>query len=436
MRKILSSVAAAISPNRAEAEEELAFARMLVSHIQENAPQGCEAVLTGSMAKGTFLRDKRDIDIFVLFDRSVQRSELEPHIKRIMEFSFPTLGYQLSYAEHPYVRFHFEGRRIDLVPAYRIDDAAERQSAVDRSVLHTVFVLDNLKEGQRADVLLTKQFLRAAGLYGAEIRVEGLSGYLCELLIIRYGSFRRLVRAISKWKPPVLIDLKKYYKARDLKALRERFRSDFIVVDPTDRNRNVAAAVSPANLKRLVAECRAFVRKPTAEAFFRKRETFEEQAARLSKGKKLFLLSMPRPDVVDDIMWGQLHKLLGQLKPHLADFSPASIFADDSQHIVRIAFVLGRDELPKTMEVEGPPLKMKEHVSGFKKSHKRAKFKAKKGKIWATVRRPVTKASAAIMEFFRAYSKTRSHLAYPEEMLVLETPKFDGRNTKRKARKK
>src|SRR5512143_466697 len=109
--KFLPRVLSEITPADEERSDEVEFSKLLVSHVQENSPQGAKVVLTGSMAKGTFLRDKRDIDIFVLFDRTVPRESLEPAIKRIMDMAFPTLPYQLSYAEHPYARFYFEGRR-------------------------------------------------------------------------------------------------------------------------------------------------------------------------------------------------------------------------------------------------------------------------------------------------------------------------------------
>jgi tRNA nucleotidyltransferase (CCA-adding enzyme) len=426
MQRVLSRVLPAIRPSADELAHEIGFAQMLVAHISDNAPKGCQVVLTGSVAKKTFLRDKRDIDIFVLFARSVPREALEPHIKDIMAASFPGLGYQLSYAEHPYSRFHFEGRRIDLVPAYKITKAAERISAVDRSVLHTEFVNSRLKKKNVDDVLLLKQFLRSNGIYGAEIKIEGFSGYLCELLIIRYGGFPGLLRAAAKWKGAapagIFIDIKKYYKPSEAKGAAKRFGSQLVVIDPTDKDRNVAAAVSESNLGLFISLCRAFLKKPSESLFFKKPETFEERTEKAAKGKKLILLSMPRPDIVDDILWGQLHKMIGQLETHLKEFEPKEIIADDSRHLVRLGIILGIDALPKTMLVAGPPIGMKKHAEQFRKSHKKGKFIIKKKKIYAEVKRPIAKAEDAIHSFFRGFAATRSHLAYPEEMLVVERP--------------
>jgi len=422
MKKALATVLSAIRPTPEEAAAEMGFAEFLVAHISRNAPRGCRVVLTGSMAKGTFLRDKRDIDIFVLFDRSVPRGSLEPFIKDIMAASFPGLGYQLSYAEHPYARFHFSGRRIDLVPAYRISRASQRISAVDRSVLHTEFVTKSLKKGRTDDVLLLKQMLRSAGLYGAEIKIAGFSGYLCELLVIRFGGFIPLIRAAAKWKPaaPVFIDIKKAHKPAEAKEAPKRFASNFIVIDPTDRDRNVAAAVSNENLRRFIALCKAFLKKPSESHFFRKPETFESRAKRASRGKKLFLVSMPRPDVVDDILWGQLYKMAGQLEAHMKEFGPVKTIADDSRHIVRVAVILNTDRLPEKMLVEGPPLEMEKHAEKFRRSHRGAKFIRKGKRLYAEAKRPIAGAEDALRSFFKSFSGTGSHLAYPEEMVVIE----------------
>lgn len=404
-----------IKPTDRELDREIGFARKLVDHIKLYVPDSCEVVLTGSIAKKTFLRNKKDVDVFVLFPRSVPREELEPAIKKIMASAFPTMGYQISYAEHPYVRFHISGREVDLVPAYIISSAEERLSAVDRSVLHTRFVLNSLRVGQTDEILLLKQFLQSNEIYGAEIKIKGFSGYLCELLIIEYGTFSNLMKAASKWNT-VFIDLKKYYKPGEISAAKRKF-GNFVVIDPTDKNRNVAAAVSLQNFRGFIGLCKKYLKKPSRSFFFKKPETFEHRLKRLGKGKKVYSVSMPRPDIVDDVLWGQLHKLIRQLEMHMKNFE-TQIMADDTRHVVRLALIMKKDKLPATMLLEGPPLSMKKSVSEFRKARKKTMIKNRK--IYAQVKRKVTKADDAIRQFFRKYSETDSHLAYPEEILIVE----------------
>jgi hypothetical protein len=87
---------------------------------------------------------------------------------------------------------------------------------------------------------------------------------------------------------------------------------------------------------------------------------------------------------------------------------------------VRLAVILGKDILPERMLVAGPPLEMKKHAAEFRKSHRGARFIVKRKRLFAEEKRPLRRAEDAIHAFFRAYSRTNSHLAYPEEMLVLE----------------
>jgi len=101
----------------------------------------------------------------------------------------------------------------------------------------------------------------------------------------------------------------------------------------------------------------------------------------------------------------------------MSEFQP-KIIADDSRHVVRIAIILKKDRLPAKMLLEGPPVSMKKHAAQFKKAHKKTKVKNRK--LYAEVKRPVTKAGDAIRQFFRKFSSTDSHLAYPEEILIVE----------------
>lgn len=401
-----------IKPTKKETEAEISFSKKVIKNIKKVCPKH-KLVLVGSVAKGTFLQDSKDLDIFILVNKKTHKSELEKMLISIMSKAYPDVGYQLSYAEHPYVRFHLENRQVDLVPAYNIKNANERVSAVDRSVLHTSYILKNLKSSQRDDTLLLKKFLKANSLYGAEIKIAGFSGYLCELLILSAGSFTNLIRKTAKWKFPLLIDLEKYYKLKSEKQqLFSYFDSSFVVIDPTDKKRNVAAAVSEKNLKMFVRLCKRFTKKPSKSFFLKKPTSFE---AKLSKAKNrghIYIVSIPKPNVVSDVLWGQLRKLMKQLTRELTDFQPLDIFADDEKK-VQIALLLKTDLLPKTMLLPGPPLDMKKHVIAFKKNHKNTKFLKKHKKINAIIKRKIRDPKTLLTMFFKKFQKQESHLAYP-----------------------
>jgi len=420
MRSPLGSVLSKIRPEPEEARAERRFAASLRKRIAKHAPPGCRAVITGSMAKGTFLKDKKDIDIFVLFPPSEPRDGLEMRIRSIMENAFPGLGYQVSYAEHPYVRFHIEGRKVDLVPAYRISHHSERISAVDRSVLHTRFIKSHLRPSGVDHVLLLKALLKANHLYGAEIRIQGFSGYLCELLIVRFKTITALAKAASGWVPPVVIDIAGHHEGRKARqALSSRFRSQLTVIDPVDPGRNVAAAVSPGSLKRFIRLCRALDEEPKASMFLKRPESFERRLSRMRRGKAAYLLTMPRPEVVDDVLWGQLNRMIGQMEKRLEPFGPR-IIADDSGGRIRIASILERELLPPTELIAGPPLQMERNVRDFKAGHEGASFIRKDGRIFARQKRESRRFREHLLLFLSSYARQATHLSYPQEEMRIE----------------
>lgn len=407
---VLKKVLEEIEPSGEEEKKVKEFAKNIIKLLKRYAGKK-EVVLAGSIAKKTYLSKNADVDIFVVFSEKTPKIEMKKQLEKMMMGAFPGTKYQLNYAEHPYIRFHVEGRRIDLVPAYKMKPGGERLTAVDRSVLHTKYVLRKLEKKQRKDVLLLKQMLKANGIYGAEIKIEGFSGYLCELLIIRYGSFRKLMRAAEKWKLPVIVDLKKYYKPKDKEMLVEKFGSEFIVVDPTDKNRNVAAAVSEKNLKKFLSLCKKFNKKPSVSIFLKKQESFRD---RIKSKKKYFvyLVEIPKPDVVDDVLWGQLKKLVKQLEYYMEEYKPGKAFADVDKKI-RIAVPVKEDKTLAVAEYKGPPVKMQKHADKFRKKHKKAIITEKKGHLFAVEKRKPRDAMIALKDFFKKYSKKGTHLSYP-----------------------
>ena len=169
-----------------------------MGRLKKVVPKGIEIMVAGSAARGTNLRGNSDIDIFLLFKNPVPKEKMEKTAievaKRLVKGN-KNESYIVRYAEHPYARLFLDnvGLRVDLVPAYKITSASERITSVDRTQLHNQFVKSSLSQRQRDDVRVLKALLKFHGIYGAEARTEGFSGYLCELLIHTYGSFAGLL---------------------------------------------------------------------------------------------------------------------------------------------------------------------------------------------------------------------------------------------------
>lgn len=272
--------------------------------VQEEIDRlGADAVpfLTGSVEKNTHLRNP-EIDIFIGFSRKTSRKDLERFGLTIGE---KVLKGRKMYAEHPYIHGDFKGFEVDIVPCYRLKSASGRVTAVDRTPFHAKYVIGKLKEGQENEVRLFKQFAKGTGVYGAEAKIQGLSGYLCELLVLKYGTFTNLVKNVAKWKDGVLLELEKEGK--------KRFSEPLVVIDPVDARRNVASAVSTDTLATLVHACREYLRRPSERFFFpgkRKipaREKLIEEMER--RGTHFVCVETGKPDVTDDILYPQLRKM-------------------------------------------------------------------------------------------------------------------------------
>ncbi len=172
----------------------------LVARWVEERGVRAEVQVLGSSARGTWLPGQRDIDIFiVLEDRSIKPEEVVESLSKFLDGVGVRWG--LRFAQHPYLTVFVDGYEVDVVPCYKISPGERPITAADRSPLHHQFLMQRMTQQQRQDVRLLKLFLKAIGVYGAEIKVEGFSGYLAELLVVYYGSFLDVLKAASKWRP-------------------------------------------------------------------------------------------------------------------------------------------------------------------------------------------------------------------------------------------
>jgi tRNA nucleotidyltransferase (CCA-adding enzyme) len=356
-----------VRPTRLEERRLKRVVGMAISAAKEGISGIVGAVdvsLEGSAAKNTWIRGRAEADIFIHFDPRVSREELERLIVEIGSNLIEELGGEpvIMYADHPYVEGVVDGVTVDVVACYRVEPP-NWIGATDRTPYHTRYVLGRLKPGQEDEVRLLKGFMRACGVYGAEIKVEGFSGYLAELLTIYYDSFINAIREISGWKPPITIDLEGYYESRE-KILEAFPESPLIVVDPVDRSRNVAAAVSFTRLSELILAAKLFLKKPSTRFFKpsdRAPSTGELRA--LLKDRSIlyvyFRLEDRRPR---DVLWGELKRSEQGIRRCLENMGFTvyrSISWTDERKECMLIFELDRTELPRYYLHKGPPVYLK-----------------------------------------------------------------------------
>ena len=391
LEAVLSRVRERVLPEPEERERLRETAATLTERTREaiaDLPVDADVVQVGSTARGTWVAGDRDIDLFVRFDADLDRAELEEHGLAVGHAVLPD-GHE-EYAEHPYVKGSYEGFDVDLVPCHDVETAGDLVSAVDRTPFHDAYLSARLDDDLAADVVLAKAFLKGIGAYGSDLRTEGFSGYLTELLVLELGGFVPLVESARSWHPPVEFDPEGHAE--------RTFEDPLVVVDPTDPTRNVAAVLSATNLARFQHYARELLAAPS-EALFEPEEpepldSREVRAHLDRRGATPVAVVFDAPDVVDDQLWPQLRRsldgIVGGLNDRGFDVLRARAMTDAETATgteagsaaesgdagqpdgpVRAALYaeLEVTERPAVERHEGPPVAVRKHAASFYESY-------------------------------------------------------------------
>jgi len=268
----------------------------------------------GSTAKDTYLAGDHDVDLFLAFPLETPLEELRERGLELGKAMGERLdSYEIAYAEHPYVRAKYRGVDVDIVPCYDVRNWREVRTAVDRSILHTRWVLENLK-GRNNEVRLLKRFLKGINAYGSEIYVRGFSGYLTEILVIKYGSFLDVVEKAEFMLKQKIIDPADWLRREPeiaMKTVRRETEGDkpLITIDPVDPRRNVSANLSWERYGIFYFKGAEFLRKPSTEFFFPEEKPSGNYLDELRRrGTTLVTLIFEVPNMVDDVLIPQLER--------------------------------------------------------------------------------------------------------------------------------
>ena len=376
IQTILATVLDRIKPTPVERDELAKLARRIAGYVEE---EGVPCELVGSAARDTWVSGEHDLDLFIMFPVTLNREELEDEGLRIAKsVAERSDSYEIRYAEHPYVHGRFEGYRVDLVPCYRLSSASELKSAVDRTPFHNQYILSMIG-GLEDDVLLLKQFMKRANVYGSELRVCGFSGFLCELLILHYGSFQGVLDAACDWRDGLLIEPGGGASQRspDAGVGHGGVWEPLCMIDPTDPHRNVAAALSLDQFYVFVDAARGFLAEPSIECFFAEPAPLidkpEMVAAMEARGTDLLAIVFEIPDMVEDIAYPQLYKMQESVLALLAEHeftvlgSAATVLpASETTDTVVLLIELMSGNLPPLRKHAGPPAYMRKHAERFK----------------------------------------------------------------------
>lgn len=317
-------------------------------------------VFGGSFAKGTWLKDDADIDIFFKVRRSVSNDVFETMGKTIGQQALKKYRPKLRYSDHPYVEAFIKGVRINVVPCYDVEQG-EWQSAADRSPFHTQYITNRVNEEKRNQIRLLKKFFKSVGIYGAEIAIGGFSGYVSEVLVLKYGSFENVLQAIVDIKERQVIAIDDSYDSDIIKG----FQSQVIIIDPVDRRRNLGAAISPENIAKFVLAARAFLNNPLINFF---REEHKDLRIANKMYKNIVFVEFTHKERSPDIIWGQLKRILNSISKQLEIEGfivlRGSCITDEKKRAV-LAFLLESITLGPYIKKKGPEVFRRSDTTKF-----------------------------------------------------------------------
>jgi len=199
-------------------QEEIQNIRELIETIQLDAlsikGKHLNAKVFGSAARETYINKKlKDLDLFIEYKNLKDQEEFTTIFSTFLKnIELKSRGYLYYRGE-----YYFKGKSyfIDLLPYCKT-----QKLSFYRTELHNQYLLKNLTPVLKEQILMLKFFLKKTGLYGSDTIKKGFSGYLCQCLILKYGTISVI---------PSLVELKSF-------------------IDPVDKNRNLLAAVSLRNL--------------------------------------------------------------------------------------------------------------------------------------------------------------------------------------------
>ncbi len=378
IKEICKKVLTKITSSEKDREEILQFSKNLAEKLTERLQSSgikARARVQGSVAKDTWLAGEKDIDMFILLSKRYTK-EIFLRVLDIVKI-FVGEKYLEAYAEHPYIQAEVEGYTIDFVPCYKIGKAEKAITSVDRTPLHTTYMKKYLNQQTKDEVRLLKQFMRGIDTYGADIKVGGFSGYLCELLILHYGSFVETLRSIADWRGKRVIDHEGHYRERESEVTKI-FKETLIVVDPVDKKRNVAAAVRKERLDEFVVAVREFLKNPHLRFFYpaevKAFDTEKLVQAITTRGSTIVLVKFGRVKAVPDIFWGQLYKSQRSLRKMLQqhDFNILRECAWSDEDLNMLIFEVEHGLLPPIKKHLGPPIEKRVECENFLRKHHEA----------------------------------------------------------------
>lgn len=254
LERVLKETLDSIKPKKEFVEK---IKKASESFLEELNKIGIKAYLGGSVAKNTFLANIKDIDVYLILKNEEEQNAIEEKLKK----HFRKL--KILKGSRNYYHINYQNFLFECVPVLDIKDPKDAKNTTDISKFHVEFVKKELEKKPflRDEVLLFKYFLKQKELYGAESYIRGFSGYLSEVLIIKFGSFLNTLKFFSEInKLPINLGINRKIK-ENLKK-QGKINDFFNIIDPVLENRNLGMALSKEKVLELVFHSKKFLLNP------------------------------------------------------------------------------------------------------------------------------------------------------------------------------
>jgi tRNA nucleotidyltransferase (CCA-adding enzyme) len=349
MSDILKQALKLVEPTQKEISFVDRVAEKVFALAKETAPKFngvIDVIYGGSYAKGTWIRGDVDIDIFVKVRPDIDENEFEKIGREFGKHALKKYRPYLRYSEHPYVEALVDGIRVNVVPCYDVEKG-KWKSAADRSPYHTEFIRESFNEEKKQEARLLKKFMKAIGVYGAEIATNGFSGYVCEVLVLKYGTCMGVLQAAMEFKEKQVISVGSFNE--DVVKL---FDSALIIIDPIDDRRNLGTAISDESVGRMILAARKFVAKPTIKFF---KSVGAKKSVKFTDNIVLIKFNYEKRS--PDIIWGQLKSSVKAVAKQLSIQGFRVIrhaSSTDENGSAVFVFMLESMQLPRMIVRQGP----------------------------------------------------------------------------------
>ena len=356
-------------------EQERDFFNKAKEIIEKLKVHKLDVFIGGSLAKGTLVKkEKQDIDLFVVFDKEEDTRKLEEILSK------SGINVKKIHGSRDYFHIEHDDCIIELIPVVKISKPEQAENVSDVSLMHVGYVKNRIskKKNLGDEIKFAKTFCFANECYGAESYIGGFSGYALEVLVIYFGGFIKFLKGIQKKR---VIDPEKYFKnEREIKReLNEsKLNSPVILVDPTYRYRNVCAGLSEETFELFLNASKKFLKSPSLRYFEKERFDIDKFRKDAAKKKAEFVKLRIETDKQEgDIAGTKMKKFFRFIIQELERKEQKVVLSKFVYSGGKSAECYFAVKENKEIEIQGPPVKMKESVKKFKLIRKKTYVKKK-----------------------------------------------------------